>query len=526
MAQPNLQPLEPRTNRTPAALLPYQQAWCADKSPVKTIEKSRRIGLSWAEAADCVIEAAREKGQDCWYIGYTKDMAIEFILDCADWAKHFNHVISEVEAYEELFEDGDERQSIQAFRIKFESGFRIVALSSQPRNLRGKQGRIIIDEAAFHDKLRELLKAAMAMLMWGGQVHIISTHDGDENPFNELINEIRSHKKPYSLHRVTFDDAVQQGLFQRICLRSGKQWTAEAEVEFVASIRAFYGDDAEEELDCVPSRGTGVWLPRALIEARMYKAPVVRWKAPEGMALWSDHLIKAEVKSFCEEELLPLLEKLDPEQPSVLGEDFGRNVDLTVLVPAQIERSLIRRIPFLVELSNAPFKAQEFIFFYICDRLPRFSHAHLDGRGNGQYLSEVAMQRYGEEHVTAVQLTELWYRENTAPLKDAFEADTIRVPADLDVLNDLAAFRKIKGVPRIPDLRTTGKDGQKRHGDAGIAVLMMFAASRMDVYQPYTYKSASAAALHRDRRRGEAEDDDDYRGVRTTAGFNSRPGVI
>ena len=39
-------------------LLPYQKKWLADKSPVKVIEKSRRIGLTWAQALDDVITAA------------------------------------------------------------------------------------------------------------------------------------------------------------------------------------------------------------------------------------------------------------------------------------------------------------------------------------------------------------------------------------------------------------------------------------------------------------------------------------
>jgi phage FluMu gp28-like protein len=34
----------------PPILLPYQQAWLADDSQVKVYEKSRRIGISWAEA--------------------------------------------------------------------------------------------------------------------------------------------------------------------------------------------------------------------------------------------------------------------------------------------------------------------------------------------------------------------------------------------------------------------------------------------------------------------------------------------
>jgi hypothetical protein len=41
------------------------------------------------------------------------------------------------------------------------------------------------------------------MTMWGGQIRIISTHDGADNPFAELINDVRAGRYDYSLHRVT-----------------------------------------------------------------------------------------------------------------------------------------------------------------------------------------------------------------------------------------------------------------------------------------------------------------------------------
>ncbi|KGS46663.1 putative phage portal domain protein [Burkholderia pseudomallei MSHR5613] len=200
--------VETRADRAPAVLLPYQQKWAADTSPVKVCEKSRRVGLSWGEAADSALLAASQRGMDVWYVGYNKDMAQEFIRDCADWAKFYSLAADEIEETEEVFQDKDGDKSILAYVIRFASGFRVTALSSRPSNLRGKQGRVIIDEAAFHEQLGELLKAAMALLMWGGQVHIISTHDGVDNAFNELVTDVRSGKKPYSLHRITFADAV------------------------------------------------------------------------------------------------------------------------------------------------------------------------------------------------------------------------------------------------------------------------------------------------------------------------------
>ena len=108
------------------------------------------------------------------------------------------------------------------------------SLSSAPRGLRGKQGVVIIDEAAFVDQLAELLKAALAFLMWGGQVVVCSTHDGAENPFNQAIQDILSGRSKYALRRSDFDQALNEGLYQRIALVTGKTWTPEALHAFVA----------------------------------------------------------------------------------------------------------------------------------------------------------------------------------------------------------------------------------------------------------------------------------------------------
>ena len=110
------------------------------------------------------------------------------------------------------------------------------------------------------------------MLVWGGQVHIISTHNGAENAFNTLVQDIRAGKLPYSLHRTTFSEAVADGLYERVCLRLGKPATAEGKAEWQADIYRQYGADAAEELDCIPKAGGGTWLSRALIEARAWSS--------------------------------------------------------------------------------------------------------------------------------------------------------------------------------------------------------------------------------------------------------------
>jgi phage FluMu gp28-like protein len=464
-----------------AVLLPYQQSWVADDSAVKVCEKSRRVGLSWSEAGDDALYAASQRGQDVWYIGYNKDMAREFIDDCAFWARHYQLAAGEMQ--EDVFEhEGLDGKDILVYRIKFASGNEVVALSSRPAELRGKQGRVIIDEAAFHPDLPGLIKAALALLMWGGSVRIISTHNGDDNPFNELVQDIRAGRKPYSLHRITFDEALAAGLYRRICLRLDRGWSPEGEAAWRQAMLDLYGDDADEELHCIPSRGGGAYLPLSLIEACMrVDAPVLRLAKPDAFSSLPDPVRHAEISEWLEGELQPHLAALNQALRSFYGMDFGRSGDLSVIAPVQLQPDLTRRVPFLLELRNIPFRQQEQVLFYLADRLPIFMAGAMDARGNGQYLAEVAVQRYGAR-VEAVMLATEWYREQMPPFKAAFEDGTITVPRDADVQADLRAIRMEKGIAKVPDAaRAKGTDGQQRHGDAAIALALAHYASRREV---------------------------------------------
>lgn len=464
----------------PTVLLPYQLEWIADKSSFKVDEKSRRTGLTWAEAADNVLIAGSEAsagGQNVYYIGYNMDMAIEYIEACAMWARAFNQAASVIEEGEELFQDGNEDKSIKTYTIRFASGFRIVALSSRPANLRGKQGIVVIDEAAFHQDLDELLKAAIALLMWGGKVRVISTHNGVDNPFNQLIEDIRAGTRAGTVHRITFDEACAQGLYKRVCLRTGKAWSPEAEREWKAKIRKTYGTGAAEELDVIPSEGSGTWLSGVLIEARMVTAPVLRYACPPGFEKEPDAHRRGVIQEWLDFEVAPLLAKLDPKLQSVLGEDFGRSGDLTVITPAQIAQNLTREVPFMLELRNMPHRQQEQILYFVGDRLPNFLKGAFDARGNGNAVAEFMAQRYGFARIELVMLTETWYREQMPPLKAAFEDGTIELPRDKDVAADLRMIKLVRGVARVPDVRLNSGWGQ-RHGDAAISIALMHYASR------------------------------------------------
>lgn len=471
---------------TPAALLPYQQRWIADDAPLKIAEKSRRIGLTWAEAADNVLIASSESGSNVFYISATQDMAIEYVEACAMWARHFDMAASEIE--EGLFLDGEgkDAKAIKTYKIDFpKSGKRVVALSSRPANLRGKQGVVVVDEAAFAPDLAGLLKAAMAMLMWGDKVRIISTHNGDDNPFNELINEVRAGKRGGSVHRISFAEAVADGLFRRVCLRRGVAWAQAAEAAWVAGVRKFYGDDAAEELDVIPAQGGGAFLPLALIEARMRPGvDIVRMRWPADFALVPEPTRAREVAQWCQEHLMPPLAALDPERVHGYGQDFARVGDLTVIVVLEEGRDTVKRVRLVVELARCPYKQQEQILNFVVDRLPRLRRGAHDANGNGGQIAEHAADRYGHARIEQVHLTERFYMEQMPKLKAHLEDATLdSLPLDDQCRDDLRAIKKINGVPKIPKAKTQTGDGPRlqRHGDFAVALFLADYAMHADV---------------------------------------------
>jgi phage FluMu gp28-like protein len=479
-----------------AVFLRYQQRLLSTvaASAVTVVEKSRRTGYSWAMAAIAALTAARGKnagGMDVYYMGYNLDMAREFISYVAEWAKSFDPAAEAFGEY--FFPDPDHpEKSIQAFRMAFASGFKVVALPSVPRALRGMQGMVIIDEAAFHDDLEEVLKAAFALLIWGGKVVVVSTHDGDANPFNGLIQSVREGRKPYALLRCTFDDALADGLFRRVCQQTGKPWSAEAEAAWRAEIIGFYGDGADEELFCVPRAGGGAYFPMSLIEASAADVPVVRLSLADGFAALAPHLREAEIRDWCERELAPLLATLDAGERHHIGQDFARSGDLSVIWPLAVSARLVRRTPLTIELRNVPFEQQRQILFYVVDRLPRFAGGCMDAGGNGAYLAEVAWQRYGDL-IQQIKFTADWYREHMPPVRAAFEDQVFIVPKDRETIDDFRMVKVVGGVPRVPDQRRAeaGTNAKKRHGDAAIAGVLAYTAARLPVTE-YDYTPARA----------------------------------
>ena len=397
-------------------LLPYQAAWVEDDSPLAAIEKSRRIGISWAEAYRAVMHASQGRG-DIYYQSYAQDMTRGFIDDCAGWAEALG--IAAGAAGEVLI--ADEGRDIQAFRIQLASGRQILAMTSSPRGFRskGRPGDVaVIDEAAFVDDLDEVLKAALAFNTWGGRVRVISTHNGEGNPFNTLCRDIREGRQPGSLHRVPLREALDQGLYRRIAALTGQPVTAEAEAEWEAAIRAQNGRHAPEELDCVPAAGGGAWLPWDLIRA-----------AENGAAARPD---------------------LRGSGPVYIGVDVARRRDLWVAAVLEDDGGTLW-LRALITLRDAPFSEQR-------AEVARLARAHrplrilVDQTGMGEAVVEQYQEDHGQMTVEGVLLSAARKLDVATALREAFEDRRIRIPKDDTLRADLYSVRAeptATGAPRL-----------------------------------------------------------------------------
>lgn len=472
--------------------LEYQQRWFEDESQIMIAEKSRRTGLTWAEAGRNVINAAKPRrrgGCNTFYVGSKQEMALEYIAACALFARAFNE-LAEADVYEQTFWDDGKQEEILTYMIRFpKTGRKIQALSSRPSNLRGLQGDVVIDEAAFHESLEELLKAALALTMWGNKVRLISTHNGVDNLFNQYIQDAREGKKDYSVHRITLDDAISQGLYKRICYVIGQTWSPEAEKKWRDNLykNAPNKESADEEYGCVPKKSGGTYLGRVLIEQAMVmdrSIPIVRYEAPEGFMQWTPEMRESEIKAFCLEHLQSLLDELSPDNKHTFGEDFARRGDLTVFTPLATFADLRKRVPFVVELRDLTYEQQKQVMLFITKQLPRLSGLAFDATGNGGYLAEQAALEFGTDMVDQVQLSAGWYQEWMPKLKAEFEAFNIEVPRHQNILDDLLHIKVVNGIPAIDKGRTKDEGANdsksKRHGDFAVSLAMANRATYMD----------------------------------------------
>lgn len=466
-------------------LMKHQREWLEDNSALKIAEKCRRSGFTFAEALDDAITASTarsEGGSNVFYIGDTHDKGREFIGYCAHFLRVVSKELARVDEF--LFEDRKRDGStkhISAFRITCASGNRIVALSSRPENIRGLQGIVVIDEAAFHKDVGEVIDSALALLIWGGRIRIISTHNSRLNPFHELVARTRAGKTEYSLHSIDFEGVIKNGLYERV-----KQMKPDIPPvdEWLEMIRGGYTDQARmrEELDTIPRDAEGAALSRVAVEACIGKrAQVLRLTKPDDFELAPQGARRREIRDWLEATLRPSLARLDINRRVVIGADMARRGHAATIWVSEISPTLVRDCMLVVEMRKLPFDQMRQVLWFVFEHAGRRWRAAIDASGLGMETAEASWQKYGRQRVEAVSFSPAWYKEHGGAIVPHIGDRTMTVPRDDDVISDLCALAYVRGVVKIPDgHETLGADGGKRHADAAIAAMLAEYASRVE----------------------------------------------
>jgi phage FluMu gp28-like protein len=419
--------------------LPYQVRWITEPAPFALGEKSRRIGWTYASSYRAVERRVAGRG-NLYYNSADLTAAREFIDYCKQWAAVLNVV-----AHETAGEEVIEEQRITSYVLTFKNGRRIVAGSSNPKFFRGKGGDADGDEFAYHRDPRELFKSMQpASLVWGHQLRLWSTHNGEDNYFAKLLQAARAGQLKAAVHRVTILDAVEQGLVEKI--RGLKRPDARARQEWLDEVRSTVPDaDAwNEEYMCQPSS--------------------------EQTSLLSYPLIQG-----CEVQNLQLARDLAAlPQGGILsaGFDVGRKRDLSALwVLEKVGDVFWTRMVRTLEATT--FTAQEELLALLM-RNRAVRRLCVDATGIGAMLAERLVQRFGYR-VEAVTFTAPVKSELAMPLLRLFQDKLVRVPAEPAVREDLHKVRKI--VTASNNVRLDADRDEAGHADRFWALALAYHAA-------------------------------------------------
>lgn len=429
-------------------LLPYQAKWVKDRARLKLAEKSRQIGWTWASAYELVSQTCLAEARNEEWISSRDDIQARlFLQDCKAFA-----ALLDLGA-RDLGERAIDEKGHTAYQLAMANGLLIHSMSSNPDAQAGKRGGRTLDEFALHPDPRKLYSIAYPGITWGGQLRIFSTHRGSANFFNQLVLECREKKNPkgISLHRVTLEDALNQGFLAKLQAKLPPEDERQAmdEAAYFDFTKAGCADEESflEEYMCVPSDDASAFLGYDLIDAAKYK-PGTAWEKTLG--------------------------ELSQCGALFLGVDVGRKHDLTVLWV--LEKSGSRcETRKLIELQATPFAEQERRLYELL-ALPNLRRCCIDATGIGLQFTERAQQAYGEYHVEAVTFTGPVKAELAYPVRSILEDRNLGLPDDRKVVSDLRGIRK--ETTAAGNIRFTGERSESGHCDRFWALALALHASK------------------------------------------------
>lgn len=431
-----------------ALFLPYQEAWAMDPARLKLMEKSRQIGVSWATAYRAVeVTASVDCRYDQWVSSRDEMQAKLFIEDCRRFADAM-HAAAEYLGEQVV----DEKLGATAYVVRFANGRRVHSMSSNPDAQAGKKGGRVLDEFALHPDPRKLWTVTYPGITWGGSLEVISTHRGSHNYFNDLVREARERNNPkgLSIHRVTLQDALDQGFLWKLQqnLPSGHDVHDMDEAEYFDWIRAGCADEESfrQEYMCDPADDDSAFLEYPLMMSCEY---------PQGED-WAYGLDQAKIA----------------RSRLYAGMDIGRKKDLTVLwVLEQIGDVMHTRA--VIRLQNMSKPDQEAILYPWLELIQRTC---IDYTGLGIGWGDDAQRRFGQYRIENVTFTSRVKEGLAYPVRSAMEERKLRIPADQKIRSALRSVTKETSI--AGNIRFTAERTADGHADEFWALALAIHAAQ------------------------------------------------
>lgn len=393
--------------------LPYQARWIADPSRLKICEKSRRIGMTYAQSYEDVIDASKQdKPLDIWFSSADESAAKEYIRYCTQWVKLLN--IAARDLGEIVISKEDD---VKALVIELATGKRINALSSNPKAFRSKGGKLVLDEFAFHKQPEELWKAAIPVITWGYPARILSTYNGKGNRYFRMVEEAKKPKSRWKLHSTSIIQAVEDGLADRVL---GRDLSLAEREEWLAECREQAGDEEtwQQEYLCNPIDEATAFLSWEQITTGQHEDAGRPERYTGG--------------------------------PCYVGMDIGRRRDFTVIwVSERVGDILWTRE--VIGMRRTTFAEQDQALADVFRRY-RVMRLCMDQTGIGEKPVEDAQRRFGSSRVEGILFTGDIKQTLATTGKQHFEDRRVRIPKDKIIGESHHSVRKIltaAGNPRF-----------------------------------------------------------------------------
>lgn len=403
----------------------------------KIWEKSRRIGATYVQSYEDVRDCVLGTVPAVWFSSTDESAAREYIEYCEQWTELFDKAAKSIGNVVV-----DTEHDIKAQVIEFSNGTKIHALSSNPKQFRSKEGKVVIDEFAHHNNQQQLWSAAEPCTMWGYPLRILSTHNGQSCRFFKFVNDAKQGRGNWSLHTTPIQLAVEEGLVDKILKRPATEKDIQ---EWLENEREKCGDDF-------------TWLQEYCCEAI------------DANTAFLDY----ELIFSCEMDENKLQKPLD----DVIGElyvgmDIGREKDLTVIwVLEKLEEITYTRD--IIVLPETRFRKQKEVLYEILEH-KNLMRCCIDASGIGAQIAEEATEDYGYR-VEGIKFTPNVKSDLAFTLRRIFEDRKVYIPSKREIREDLHSVKKeitSAGNIRFDAKRSEARGHADRFWALALAIFLM-----------------------------------------------------